>query len=112
MDSNPIFIVMNILLGLLAISISYLFSKFYPKEINPFAGYRTKRSMASQEAWEFANEYSSKLLFKCSIILVITQLPLTLFLTGKIALFLAAGIWITILIYTIVKTESKLRNKM
>lgn len=37
-----------------------------PKKINKVIGYRTKRSMNSQDAWDFAQLYSSKLLFTWS----------------------------------------------
>ncbi len=33
-----------------------------PKKINEFYGYRTTRSRKSQEAWDFAQRYSAKLL--------------------------------------------------
>ncbi len=37
------------------------------KEINNMMGYRTKRSMQSQAAWDFAQVYSSSLLFTWSL---------------------------------------------
>ena len=33
-----------------------------PKKINEFYGYRTTRSRKSQEAWDFAQRYSAKLM--------------------------------------------------
>ena len=33
-----------------------------PRQINEFYGYRTTRSRKSQEAWDFAQRYSAKLL--------------------------------------------------
>ena len=33
-----------------------------PKKINEFYGYRTARSRKSQEAWDFAQRYSAKLI--------------------------------------------------
>jgi uncharacterized membrane protein len=106
-----IFIILNIILGLSIISISYLFKKFRPKEINDFMGYRTKRSMASQEAWEFANKYSAGLLFKCSVFAAIAQVVFNFIFTREIALLLTVGVWITVLICTIIKTEIELRKK-
>jgi len=47
-----------------------------PKTINSVYGYRTKRSMASQEAWNFAHIYSGKIFLSVGLI----QLVLTLFL--------------------------------
>ena len=38
-----------------------------PKEINKYKGYRTARSMASQEAWDYANRRMGELLVKSSL---------------------------------------------
>ena len=45
----------------------YYFKNKPHKEINKIAVYRTKRSMQSQEAWNFAQVYSSGLLFTWSL---------------------------------------------
>jgi len=41
---------------------AYYFRYNPPQEINPMMGYRTKRSMKSQEAWDFSQKYSANLL--------------------------------------------------
>lgn len=41
-----------------------------PKEINGIKGYRTKRSMASQEAWDYANRLMGKIYFIVGICLL------------------------------------------
>lgn len=33
------------------------FRKNAPKEINPYFGYRTKRSMRNQETWQYAHKH-------------------------------------------------------
>jgi uncharacterized membrane protein len=45
----------------------YYFKNNPPKEINKLKGYRTKRSMKSQKAWDFAQIYSSGLLLTWSL---------------------------------------------
>ncbi len=40
--------------------IAYIMCITPPKKINSFIGYRTKRSMRSQEAWNFSQVYSSQ----------------------------------------------------
>lgn len=64
-----------IILPLLFILFGLFLFKFQPKTINWMYGYRTFRSMKSQEAWDFANRYSAKLLlytgFKVLVISVI-----------------------------------------
>lgn len=46
-------------------------SRFQPKTINWVYGYRTFRAMKSEEAWNFANQYSAKLLVNTGLIAVI-----------------------------------------
>lgn len=41
-----------------------------PKTINPFVGYRTRRSMASQESWDFAQKYAGGVMTIGGIILL------------------------------------------
>ena len=42
--------------------IGLVFWMYPPKKINEFYGYRTTRSRNNQEAWDFAQRYSAKLL--------------------------------------------------
>ena len=42
--------------------IGFAFWMYPPKQINEFYGYRTTRSRKSQEAWDFAQRYSAKLM--------------------------------------------------
>jgi uncharacterized membrane protein len=47
--------------------LGWIFYHHPPKKINSIAGYRTTRSMQSQEAWDEAQTYSSKLMLRFSI---------------------------------------------
>lgn len=46
--------------------IALFVQRHQPKERNKIYGYRTIRSMRSQEAWDFAQEYSTDLLLKAA----------------------------------------------
>ena len=48
-------------------AVGFYFKNNPTKKINTLVGYRTKRSMSSQEAWDFAQVYSSGLLFTWSL---------------------------------------------
>ncbi len=39
----------------------YLLNKYPPKRINSLYGYRTRKSMASQERWDYAQKYSGRI---------------------------------------------------
>jgi len=58
---QPLFFI-NFLTGIIFIAAALIQIKFPPKKINSLYGYRTKNSMKSQEAWNFAQSYSSKLM--------------------------------------------------
>jgi uncharacterized membrane protein len=48
-----------------------------PKKISGIFGYRTDRSMRSQEAWDFAQRYSGKILILASGVFIALYLILT-----------------------------------
>jgi uncharacterized membrane protein len=110
MKPDLIFILLNVLQAITVVAISYFFKKNYPKEINAFMGYRTKRSMSSPEAWILANSYSSQILFNYSVIAVILQLFLNLFLAPSVALVWTVAVWIFFLFLTIFQTEVELKK--
>ncbi len=47
----------HLIIGPLMLVLALLFRKFPPKKINDLYGYRTARSMKSEEAWAYANSY-------------------------------------------------------
>lgn len=108
---QPLFKTFNIIFIVTTLSISWLLKKYYPKEINDFIGYRTKRSMSSQEQWLFANEYCSRLLFKMAIATCTFQIVIYALVNAKIAVLTSVVLWMTCLIVAIIVTEIKLKNK-
>lgn len=61
--NKPLFVI-NFLTGFIFIIAAIIQLKFPPKKINSLYGYRTKSSMSSQEAWDFAQIYSAKLMLR------------------------------------------------
>ena len=53
--------VSNLILPVLMIVLGKVFVKKPPKQINGFYGYRTRRSMKNQAAWDFSHLYCGKL---------------------------------------------------
>ena len=47
---------------LILTAVGVVFWMYPPKKINEFYGYRTTRSCKSQEAWDFAQKYSAKMM--------------------------------------------------
>ena len=76
-------LLMNLLIPLMMIGIGRLFMKRPPKRINGIYGYRTKRSMKTQETWDFAHRYLGNLWLKIGLVLIpLSALPL-IFVYGK-----------------------------
>ena len=67
---NPLFLIC-VSTGLIFIVTAIIGTKYPPKGINQIYGYRTKRSMSSQERWDFAQKYSNDLTQKYGILLVL-----------------------------------------
>lgn len=60
-----------LIIGIVITFIAVIFNKFPPKKINMWNGYRSETSVESQEAWDAAQKYSSKLMLIEGIILII-----------------------------------------
>ena len=61
---------MNLLIPATMIGFGRMMEKKPPREINSIYGYRTKRSMKSQDTWDFAHEYCGRLWVKAGWALV------------------------------------------
>ena len=91
---------LNLLPGVLLWVIQAVVRRFPPgPEPSQTYGYRTKRSMASPEAWAYANQRSIDLYAMCAWPLMAAAVPFTLYATldtGQLVLYLAftfACVW-------------------
>jgi uncharacterized membrane protein len=76
--------------GFLFLFLAYYYLKKPPKKINHLYGYRTRRSMANQDIWDFANKQSAKDFWRVAIVIMATGLALLLFdITFKILIQMA-----------------------
>lgn len=66
---------MNMLIPAVMLIFGNVFEKNAPKTINAVYGYRTTRSMKTQETWDFAQEYFSRLWKKAGKWLSIVSFP-------------------------------------
>ena len=97
-----------------------VFWMYPPKKINGFYGYRTTRSRKSQEAWDFAQKYSAKMMTVLGLVTLIVAAAAHLFRNSlcinsdylmiyDITITFALPIIVAIL--PIVFTESELRKR-
>lgn len=98
------------LIPVLMLVIGIIFQKHAPKEINGFLGYRTRRSMQSQEAWDYANKRMGEIWLALGVILLVVSIPLTL-LFAENGLTIAMIAQVVALIVSIIPVEVELKAK-
>lgn len=67
-----------LIIPVMMIAVGTLWKNNPPKKVNWIYGYRTSRSMKSQEAWEFAHKYSGRLWYKGGVLLTVIAIILLL----------------------------------
>lgn len=65
--------------GILITVLGSVYFKFPPKEINQLYGYRTRRSMANQKIWDYANSLGSKMMLYLGLTILFFGLLLNFF---------------------------------
>ena len=88
-----------------------------PKKINALYGYRTSRSMKSQQTWDFAHQMCGKLWFRVGAVMLPLSLLAMLLVLGKE--IEATGLWLTgavtiqvvVMLATIFPVEGALKRK-
>lgn len=109
---NPGFIILG-LCGFIFFVSGFIQLKFPPKNINSLYGYRTKSSMQSKEAWDFAQRYSAIISIWIGVIMILLGVCSLMFpllsnnfqvWVSLVIIFSSAGI-------LIFSTEQKLKEK-
>ena len=113
-----IMLLVILLMPLMMVGFGLLLMKNPPKKINSYYGYRTRRSVRSQDTWDFAHYYFGKLWLVCGLVsLPISLVPLCLVL-GKseqvisVAGLIVLGIQTLLLLVTILLTERALMKNV
>jgi uncharacterized membrane protein len=98
------------LVGLVFSIAAFITMKFPPKKINGIYGYRTSRSMKSQENWDIAQRYSSRLMFKQGLVmLAIGGMLIALPIPDEVSVVISVSLLIISVIVLFVQTEKKLK---
>ena len=111
-----IMLLVILLLPLMMAGFGLLLMKNPPKKINSVYGYRTRRSVRSQETWDFAHYFFGKLWLVCGLVSIpVFLIPICLVLgkseqvismTGLIVL----GLQTLLMLVTIILTERALKK--
>jgi uncharacterized membrane protein len=99
------------MMGFIFLIASLIMVAFPPNKPNAFYGYRTTRAMKNQENWEFAQKYSTRIMFFVAVLMISIQLIDEYFIgflaKNKIGSFITALIFVGLLYFL---TEKKLKE--
>lgn len=109
---NPGFVILG-LCGFIFFASGLFQLKLPPRNINSLYGYRTKSSMQSKEAWDFAQKYSAIFSIWIGAIMILLGVCSLLFpfLTNDSQVWLSLLIIFTSAGFLIFSTEQKLKEK-
>jgi uncharacterized membrane protein len=83
-----------------------------PKKINQLYGYRTSGSMRTQERWNFAQAYSSRLMMLCGVTLLAVAGILVLFsVPEKYEMWVMLSSLFVVIVMLFYKTENELKKR-
>jgi uncharacterized membrane protein len=99
------------LFGVIFMIVGLLASKFPPKAVNMYYGYRTRRSMLNQDTWMEANRYAPILMTRLGLGCLLLGIGFGFFIGNlTVHLFLMAGITLIAVILILVLTEKRLNT--
>jgi uncharacterized membrane protein len=102
---------LHLMLGPMMLVLAFLFKRFPPKKINHWYGYRTPRSMRSQQAWDYANQYCANAILVVSGLTCLVQLITASLMDFKTAISWSAIFLCVALTAVIPLTEIQLKKK-
>jgi uncharacterized membrane protein len=105
------YLIAHLSLGPLLLILGFVFKRFPPKKINYWYGYRTPRSMRSQEAWDCANLYSINALMIVAGLTCLLQLITYTLMEAKASILWSANSMVVGLIGVILLTEFHLKKR-
>lgn len=101
-------LISNLAIGPLLLVLTLIFKAFPPRKRNWLYGYRTTRSMKSQEAWDASNKYSFELMMWVGIITTVLQIALYFIFAPATALITAAIVMCVLLVGILIIVEKHL----
>ena len=93
--------------GLPLLVIGYIYKIRPPKEINHLYGYRTRRSMKSQQIWDYANKIGAQAMIYAGIITCVSGL-IPLFIDWEHAHFISLFVMLISILGTMLYCEKQL----
>lgn len=97
-------------LGPLFFLLAKAFLVWPPRKISAWYGYRTPRSMRSQQVWDEAQRYSARAMEWAALLTVVFQVVATRIWGGEEALLASVAFLVAALVAVVVQTERHLKE--
>ena len=101
---------LQLIIGPAILLIAIIFKLFQPKKINYLYGYRTSRSMKSQEAWKAANRMSANAFLISALIVVTVQSVLYFVVETGIQIGITSAVLVILLAGSMPYVENYLKK--
>ena len=109
--ANPLFLI-PVLTGPAFMFMGTLLLKHPPKKINGFYGYRTSKSMRSQERWDFAQIFSAMEMIKGGGLLAFTSIIGLFYNPNEVAgTIFGCSLVVAALVMLVINTERAITKK-
>lgn len=112
MNFNSEFFITLLATGLCVLVVGWFFLKYPPRKINGIYGYRSRRSKSSQEAWDFSQPISARLMMASGLLMtVISVIGCFMPLDTKIQLGAALIVLVAFVVLLYIRTEQELKRQ-
>lgn len=103
----------DLLIPVIMFAIGVLWKKHPPKKINMIYGYRTKRAMASQQAWDRAHALWGAIWRKLGVVLAlfVVVVKLAVPIAPENMTIMILCVWLASIIATIIYVEKRLKQE-
>lgn len=109
--NHPFFLI-TFLTGIIYVVMGMYMQKKPPKKINHYYGYRTKRSMKSQEHWDFAQIFSANSMVQWgSLLCLVSLIDFVIPMNELLAVILATSFTIIFALIPLYFTEREMKDR-
>lgn len=115
-NSMILYFIGFMVIPIIMLGFGYVMRKYPPKKINGIYGYRTSKSMKSDETWKFAHEFCGRIWVKVGLVMLLVSL-LIFFITLRykedtldLIILLVVLLQTAVLLISIIPVEKALGN--
>ena len=96
--------------GVLLTLIGVIYAQYPPKKINPMYGYRTKRTMANQTVWDYANKIGARMIIWTGLLCIAMSAIVYFIYPNPYAIAISSGMLVAGLIIGLLLCEKDLNS--